>query len=191
MLRVVHLKLMPGTAGCYSLPIPFSDVVIEWVTCVRLQRVSNSTSRQTRVFRQFRDVLSPPCLPNVRYRAGRSMCSDHPCAFLNTTRGKSWAMAGRRLVLSSQNVARHRNDRALSTHPKLTLIMFPGPCTPSVALVHRRCARACISSVFEWGEPVFLRNLLVSNKPYPRLCFWQLRRDTPSLLLLFQTDRIQ
>lgn len=189
MLRMVHLKLMPGTAGYHSLLIPFSNDVIEWVTCDGLQRVSNNTSRQTRVFRQFRDVLSPPCLPNVRYRAGRSMCSDHPCALLMTNEKKSWAMAGRRQALESQNVTRHRNHRALTTHPKLTLVMFPIPCTTSVALVHRRCAHAYIPSVFESGESVFLCNL--SNKPYPRLCFWWLRRVTPSLLLLFETDRIQ
>ena len=189
MLRVVHLKLMPGTAGCYSLPIPFSDVVIEWVTCVRLQRVSNSTSRQTRVFRQFLDVLSPPCLPDVRYRVGCSMCSGHPCALLTTNGKRSWAMAGRRQALVSQNVARHRNHRALATHPKLTLMMFPVLCTTSAVLGHRRCDHAYVRSMFESGLLVFLCNL--SNEPYPRLCFLWLRWVTPHLFLLFETDRIQ
>ena len=189
MLRMVHLKVMPVTAGYHSLPIPFTNAVIEWVTCDGLQKVSNITSRQTRIFRQFLDVLSPPCLPNVRYCAGCSMCSDHPCALPATNRKKSWEVAGRRQAFASQNVVRHRNHRSLTTHPKLTLVMFPVPYTTSVALSHRRCAHAYIPSVFESGVSAILCNL--SNKPYPRLCFLWLRWVTPCLFLLFETDRIQ
>ena len=73
-------------------------------------------------------VASDPCfptisgrsvttsLPDVRYRAGRSMCSDHSCVLLTTNGKRSWAMAGRRQALASQNVARHRNHHPLTTH---------------------------------------------------------------------------
>jgi hypothetical protein len=45
-------------------------------------------------------------------------------------------------------VARHRNHRPTTTHPKLLLIMFPDPWATFVALVRRRCAHMGVSKAY-------------------------------------------
>ena len=109
MLRMVHLRLMPGTAGCYSPPIPFSDVVIEWVACVPLQRVSNNTSRQTRVFRPFLDFWT--------------FCHHHVYLMFGTVSAVLRALATHvpSLLLMEREVGRWRG-----VDMQLCLKMWPG-----------------------------------------------------------------
>ena len=133
------------------------------------------------IFPTVSDVPSRPCSPDVQRHSGHSIHSGHLNVFLNITARDCWAIAGRQCVSAPQNVAQHQHHRSLTTHPKLILILFCGPCVPSIALFRRRRKYVCIPSAFDCGVVVSLYNS--SRKLCPASCFWCRHQIAPSLLL--------
>jgi hypothetical protein len=101
------------------------------------------------IFPTVSDVPSRPCSPDVQRHSGHSIHSGHLNAFMNITARDHWAIAGRRCVSATQNVAQHQHHRSLTTHPKLILTLFCGPCVPSIALIRRRRKYVCMPSAFD------------------------------------------
>ena len=129
----------------------------------------NNTSRQTPYFRRFPTFHHHHVLPHVRHHAVHSTCSGQAPFILNTKGGVCWLVEQHRNLQVSLNVARHRNHRPTTTHPKLLLILFPDPRATFVALGRRRCAHMGVPIVFESVVAVSLVN--ASSKVCSRFFF--------------------
>ena len=175
-----------NATGHHALVLPFFQRCVLAGDLRGLFAAQNNTSRQTPYFRQFPTVRRHHVLSHVRHHPDHSTCSDQTSFILNTRWEDCWAVLGRRNVLSSLNVARHRHHRPLATHPKLLLMLFPDPWATFVALGRRRCAHTSVSSAFEAGVAVSLVN--PSSKVCSRFCFWCRHQIAPYLLRLTRWD---
>jgi hypothetical protein len=172
--------------GHHALMLPFFPRCVLAGDLRGLFAAQNNTSRQTPYFRQFPTVRRHHVLPHVRHHPDHSTCSDQTSFVLNIRGEACWAVLGRRNVLASLNVARHRNHRPLTAHQKLLLILFPDPWATFVALRRRRYAHMCVTSACEWEVAVSLVN--ASSKVCSRFCFWCRHQIAPYLLLLTKWD---